>query len=128
MGITILPKFINWTCLTALGGPAVCALLLGTVSPSNASGISLIRDAEIEHNIHQIAAPIFVAAGLDANAVKIHLVNDQALNAFVAGGQRILQSPTTINRRRGRVFPGHLAKAPGGAARRRRLAPAPQQL
>lgn len=89
MGITILPKFITWTCLTALGGPAVCALMLGTVSPANASGISFIRDAEIEHNIHQIAAPLFAAAGLDTSTVKIHLVNDQALNAFVAGGQRI---------------------------------------
>lgn len=67
----------------------MCTILLCSVNPANANGISLIRDAEIEHNIHQIAAPIFVAAGLDANAVKIHLVNDQALNAFVAGGQRI---------------------------------------
>ena len=89
MGITILPNFFTRTCLTALGGLAACALLLGTVNPANARGISLIRDAEIEHNIHQIAAPLFAAAGLDASAVRIHLVNDRALNAFVAGGQRI---------------------------------------
>ena len=51
--------------------------------------ISIIRDAEIEHSIRAFATPLFTAAGLDAEAVSVHLVNDQRLNAFVAGGQKI---------------------------------------
>jgi len=89
MGFTFLPNFIARARLTALCGIVVYTSLIGAADPANAKGISLIRDAEIEHNIHQIAAPLFAAAGLDAEAVKIHLVNDRALNAFVAGGQRI---------------------------------------
>lgn len=52
-------------------------------------GIGLIRDAEIENIIRDYSTPIFNAAGLDADSVKIHLVNDPRLNAFVAGGQRM---------------------------------------
>lgn len=48
--------------------------------------ISLIRDAEIENTIRSYAQPLFGAASLDVDAVKIHLVNDGRLNAFVAGG------------------------------------------
>ena len=33
--------------------------------------------------------PIFQAAGLSPGAVKVYLINDQRINAFVAGGQRI---------------------------------------
>jgi len=57
--------------------------------PAFAQRISLIRDAEIENTIRQFAAPVFRAANLDERAVKIHLVLDDSLNAFVAGGQRL---------------------------------------
>ena len=63
-------------------------LLAGPVTSVQAR-VSLIRDAEIEHSIRAYAAPLFAAAGLDANAVHVHIVNDRRLNAFVAGGQRI---------------------------------------
>lgn len=89
MGISILPNFITRTCRVALCGTVAFALVIGMARQADARGISLIRDAEIEHNIHQIAAPLFAAAGLDADAVKVHIVNDRTLNAFVAGGQRI---------------------------------------
>lgn len=52
-------------------------------------GSGLIRDAEIENIIREYSTPIFNAAGLDASAVEINLVNDPRLNAFVAGGQRM---------------------------------------
>ena len=48
-----------------------------------------IYDAEIEHTIRSYAAPLLRAAKLDAGAVHIHLVRAKALNAFVAGGQRM---------------------------------------
>ncbi len=49
----------------------------------------LIRDAEIEDTIRGYAAPLFAAAGLDPTAVRVHLIQDRSLNAFVAGGQRL---------------------------------------
>lgn len=84
-----MPNFITRACLRALCGTVVCALASGASDTAAAGGQSLIRDAEIEHIIYRIAAPLFEAAGLDANAVRVHIVNDPTLNAFVAGGQRI---------------------------------------
>jgi len=57
--------------------------------PGLAQGVSLIRDTEIENTIRVYTAPLFNVAGLDASFVRIHLVQDKRLNAFVAGGQRI---------------------------------------
>lgn len=54
-----------------------------------ASGISLIRDTEIENTIRVFATPLFEAAGLEAADIRIHIVKDPSLNAFVAGGQQL---------------------------------------
>jgi len=54
-----------------------------------AKPISLIRDAEIENTIRLYATPVFRAAGLEPDDIHIHLVKDNTLNAFVAGGQRL---------------------------------------
>jgi predicted Zn-dependent protease len=48
-----------------------------------------IRDAEVENTIRLFGTPIFQAAGLDPSAIRILLLNDPTLNAFVAGGQNI---------------------------------------
>ena len=72
-----------------------CILLMaaGAVLPTTAQaqrrGASLVRDAEIENTIRAYSAPLFAAAGLNTDAITVHLVNDRVLNAFVAGGQRI---------------------------------------
>ncbi|MCH9014007.1 MAG: M48 family metallopeptidase [Proteobacteria bacterium] len=65
----------------------VIAFLAPQVAP--AAGIRLIRDAEIEHSIRVWATPIFDSAGLIAEDVRIYLVNDRRINAFVAGGQNL---------------------------------------
>ena len=49
----------------------------------------LIRDAEIENTIRIYAGPVLEAAKLDPRALSVHLVLDDRLNAFVAGGERI---------------------------------------
>ena len=51
--------------------------------------MQFLSDAETEHIIRDMARPIFQAAGIDADAVNIILVNDNTINAFVAGGQNI---------------------------------------
>lgn len=60
-----------------------------SVAHAQGQSVSFIRDAEIEALIRRYATPIFNVAGLDAQAVRIYLVNDSRLNAFVAGGQNL---------------------------------------
>ena len=55
----------------------------------HARSVSLIRDAEIEGTLQRFTAPILDAAGLEPDAVKIYIVNDPQLNAFVAGGMNL---------------------------------------
>lgn len=49
----------------------------------------MIRDAETENIIRSFAVPLFQAAGLNPKAVRIRLIQNKTLNAFVAGGQNI---------------------------------------
>ena len=58
-------------------------------STIKAKRISMIRDVEIETTIRRFAEPLFLAAGLEPSSIRIHIVKDNSLNAFVAGGQRI---------------------------------------
>ncbi len=68
---------------------AVVILVASTITPASARSISFIRDTEIENTIRTYATPLFEAAGLDPASVRIFLVNDRSLNAFVAGGQNL---------------------------------------
>ncbi len=85
--------------------------------------LNLVRDAEIENDIHTMLVPIWKAAGLDPNAVQIMIVQDNSLNAFVAGGQRIFINTGLIMRTEtpnqligvlahesGHIAGGHLAR------------------
>lgn len=72
----------------------IAAMLLASLpSPGIASHggarLRLIRDAEIERTIREFARPVFAVAGLSVADVKVYLINDNRLNAFVAGGQNI---------------------------------------
>jgi predicted Zn-dependent protease len=85
-----------------------CALVFATVcslpwvhSAAAQQTLSLIRDTEIEATIHSYAAPIFEAAGLDPSVVRIYLVNDDQINAFVAGGQNMFLNTGLLTRSKG---------------------------
>jgi predicted Zn-dependent protease len=122
-----------WRALSRWAAGA-CALMIAATPPLSAyaqSGdqVSLIRDAEVEDILRQDADPIFVAAGLDPNAVKIHIVGDKELNAFAAGGQQIFlntgmiietenpgQLRGVIAHETGHVAGGHLARMDIGGA------------
>jgi predicted Zn-dependent protease len=99
------------------------AILAVGAAPAHAQKISLIRDAEIENTIREFALPVFRAAQLDAAAVKIYLVQDSSINAFVAGGQRLFintgllmrstnasQIIGVIAHETGHIAGGHLAR------------------
>ncbi|MFN7038163.1 MAG: M48 family metalloprotease [Alphaproteobacteria bacterium] len=51
--------------------------------------VNIIRDSEIEYVLKQIIEPIALAANLDKDAIKLYIVNDNKVNAFVAGGANI---------------------------------------
>lgn len=54
-----------------------------------ASAQTVIRDTEIEEDMAEWFAPIFKAAGMSPDQVNIILVQDDQINAFVAGGSNI---------------------------------------
>ena len=52
-----------------------------------AAAQSILRDAETEALFAEMSAPLIKAAGLRPQDVKIVLIHDKEINAFVAGGQ-----------------------------------------
>ena len=50
---------------------------------------SILRDAETETMFAEMSRPLIVAAGLSPANVRVVLINDDSINAFVAGGQTV---------------------------------------
>ena len=109
--------------ISLLAGVLALVAAPGGSFAQNSGHISLVRDAETENTIRYFAAPLFKAAGLNPEALRIHLVLDDRMNAFVAGGQRIfvntgllrsVESPDAIigvlAHETGHIAGGHLAK------------------
>ena len=102
------------------------AVLAGPQAVAQEKNPSLVRDAETEQLLREYAVPIFRAAGINANATKIILVNDRSFNAFVANGQKIfinvgaLMDAETPNEIIGVIAheTGHIAGRPSCAAAR----------
>ena len=85
--IIILLKYINsYTIYSFL---IILLLLSSPLKIVKAQNIRLIQDAEIELYIRDWIEPILKVAGLSPNSVNIYIVNDDTINAFVAGGQNI---------------------------------------
>lgn len=60
------------------------------LAPNHTSaGPAVIRDAEIEDIIKGYMTPLLQAAGIAPGAVRLILINQEDLNAFVAGGMNI---------------------------------------
>jgi predicted Zn-dependent protease len=74
------------------------ALMLAMVAwqPATAqddSGPQVLRDTETELLFKQMSVPLIKAGGLDPNSVRVVLLNDPEINAFVSQGQTVyLQS------------------------------------
>ncbi len=89
----------------------------------NTPKLPIVRDAETEQLLRDYATPIFRAAGINAKATQIILLNNQAFNAFVANGQKIFinvgalmeaETPNEIigvlAHETGHIAGGHLAR------------------
>jgi len=61
------------------------ALVFAAAQPAAAQ--SILRDSETEQLFDDLSKPLIQAAGLDPKAVKVVLINDPEINAFVAQGQ-----------------------------------------
>lgn len=110
--------FIRMVCVMAAASLIPVDRAVAQESPS------VIRDPEIETTIRTFATPIWIAAGLNPEAVHIYIVNDPTINSFVAGGQNIflntgmlMKSETpnqmigVIAHETGHIAGGHLARA-----------------
>ena len=99
------------------------AVVVWNPAYGQARKLSFIRDAEIENTIGALATPLFLAAGLEPSNIRVYLVNDRQLNAFVAGGQKIFintgllmrtehagQVTGVIAHETGHISGGHLAR------------------
>ena len=75
----------------ALAGLASLILAIQPVAAQ-----SILRDAETEQFLEQISAGMAKSAGLGPGALKLVLVGDSSINAFVAGGQIIYINSGTI--------------------------------
>lgn len=97
-------------------------ILAGWSRPADAR--SYITDTEIELYIRKLATPVFQSAGLSPSAIDLYFINDDTLNAFVAGGQNIFfhtgllmatETPEqllgVIAHETGHIAGGHLARS-----------------
>ena len=80
------------------------ALVLGLASArpaaaqSDDSGPTILRDTETEALFADIAKPLVEAANLDNKSVKVVLLNDDEINAFVAGSQNVYVNSGLLTR------------------------------
>lgn len=82
-----MPTTFRKTSLIGIAVILLAAIVLA--APKSAKSQGLIRDAEIEHIIKLYSTPIFQVAGLSPRAIRVFLVNNRQLNAFVTPGQRM---------------------------------------
>jgi predicted Zn-dependent protease len=121
---------------------ALCAMSLAfaplaepALAQQKGSGPSLIRDAEIESLMRLYTKPIFQTAGLNPGSVHVYLINDQRINAFVAGGQRIFINTGLLTQAKtpnevigvlahetGHIAGGHLARMQNEIAHKSNIA------
>jgi predicted Zn-dependent protease len=106
----------------AFSGLAVDGMAQTKKKPRGPS-LPLIRDAEIEGLLRLYSKPIFKAAGLNPSAVRVYIINNDKINAFVAGGQRLFIHTGLLTRTKtpneiigvlahetGHIAGGHLAR------------------
>jgi predicted Zn-dependent protease len=84
-------KAAAWTSRRLRGLTLALGLVGGlfVTDPAAAQGLMLLRDTETERALRSYEDPLLKAGGLDPAGVKIYLVNDNSVNAFVAEGQNM---------------------------------------
>ena len=66
------------------------------INVPQAGALSLISDEETELFLQKVTRPLFKAAGVPFDRNKLHIVNDNTLNAFVSDGNNLFINTGTI--------------------------------
>jgi len=96
----------SWTHVLAVIGLLVGAQAINADRANAQGGFKVIRDVEIETFLHDVTNQILDAAGISRGAVNLYIVQDKALNAFVAGGMNLFLNTGLLMRTE---HPGQLA-------------------
>ena len=125
MAASLLSRLASGLGRGAVGAVAAISAF-ALMSAQTASAQSLIRDAEIEDTLRVYTNPLLDAAGLRREDVRIMIVNEDSVNAFVAGGQNIFMNTGLIMRAEtpnevigvlahetGHISGGHLSRSRG---------------
>ena len=102
----------------------IIAITLYSLPVNARSGISIISDAQTQKFLEELSCPLIKAAKLDPDHIKIYIVNDSTINAFVTQGQNIFintglitkfKTPDSligvISHEVGHIASGHLARS-----------------
>ncbi|SDE78037.1 Putative Zn-dependent protease, contains TPR repeats [Sphingomonas carotinifaciens] len=84
-----LPRAPKVTIITPMKRLLAAFTLSVLAFAQPAAAQSILRDAETEAMFADMSAPLIKAAGLSPRDVRIVLINDGSINAFVAGGQTV---------------------------------------
>lgn len=123
-------RFVHPLLRPILGAVLAGLAIVWIVSapPAQAQGgPSLIRDTEVERVVRVYLDPLLQAAGLSPEAVRLFIVNDSSINAFVAEGQNMfihtglimaLDTPNELSgvlaHETGHLADGHLVRMKDG--------------
>ena len=83
--------------LRSLVAKALAAAACLAMAGQPVAAQSILRDAETEALLNDMAAPLIEASELEPGNVELVLINDGSINAFVAGGQAIYVHAGLIN-------------------------------
>ncbi len=67
----------------------IAAAMLWLMMAIQAAAVTLIRDADLEYALSELARPILQAAGLSPNAVRVLIIRDDTMNAFILDNNHI---------------------------------------
>ena len=90
-----LSRFVRMLMLALVLG---LAMARPAAAADEDSGPSILRDTETEALFADIAKPLVEAANLDNKSVKVVLLNDDEINAFVAGSQNVYVNSGLVTR------------------------------
>lgn len=89
MNITLSRPYLwagRWRVMARM---LVTLLVLLAVATRPVAAQSILRDAETEALLQDMMDPLLIAAGLQPGQVRVHLLGERSINAFVAGSQDI---------------------------------------